>query len=73
MNCVISIGELNPGVVCRLVGTPSCTSASWENGVGVAWRLLFSLILFVGRDTGLFVAIGAIIGDSIVGVPFYIK
>jgi len=50
--------------------TASCVSVIWENGVGVGCRLLFSLII-VGRNMGLFVAIGAtVVGDSIVGVPF---
>jgi len=33
-------------------------------------------LIFVGRDTRLFVTIGVVVvdgGDSIVGVPFYIK
>jgi len=30
-------------------------------------------LIFVGRGIGLFVAIGATVGDSIVGVPFYMK
>jgi hypothetical protein len=67
----MSTGEFKPDVFNRA----SCTSAaaaavgSGAKGVGVGSRLLFSFIV-IGREIGLVVAMGAMLDDSMVGVPF---
>jgi hypothetical protein len=43
LNCVKSVGEVNPVVFGRVVGS-SGTSVIRENGVGVACLLLFSCV-----------------------------
>ncbi len=73
MNCVKSVGEVNPVVFGRVVGS-SGTSVIRENGVGVACLLLFSCVSLDKWDIGLSVAnVAMVVVSLFIGVSFYKK